>query len=1128
MQNVDQHGPLQGGVGVCLLLPVSHEQVLVRCRHIAGLVGAPAALRPALAAPPAPSASARVADDGVQLLLAGRLDVAACRQADRCQLAVSILPQGEPAGGGGEAAACEEAAVVQEFDAWSLSLPAGGEWQRRIPAEELSLNGNSAGETGVAPSKWLLRVRARLGDGLRWSPWSDLSAPFSLAVAPPRPPPGASLVVREVRGRFGVAEVSWPHFVAAPGLGQVDYLVGVAPTACPDDALEQFLPGALAGADGAEEGHCRATLQRLQPGLEYVVSVVASYPKLGRYCGEEDSGSSALCASFTTSGIDAAEFEPPPPPTQLVPPKSHGGADRRAPWGWDFWLEVDRRAVPELRGGTLPAYKAEWRPVDERTTSPSAWSPAKLAPAPGPAAELAASAPGLAVCRLDMLAQAQSAGRTSGSGEGEGEMRAPPERVELRLEMADAGAKVGTTPRLWRSCASTQWVTGFAATPKPRAELRMAAAGKLQVAVRFALSSSAPGAGQALAEWQRVELAGGGGMPPPPGHPDVPDGYGHRFAQRLQLRHRLAGDQHAGAVRELVSSPLVRETLLQPREGEDGLSCDWLMATAHVDVSQPRFKEGEKHIFAVRIGDGFRWSAWSVFSKPLQVTLPPIEPPIGGLEVALQGAGRVSCRWRRMQSALGVPVECGIWAVEVGPDDKDVRDGRQLVLLQTEGPCSEGCGGAGEADEADGADGASEPRCVVATVGSLEPQRRYRFALLARPMCFMLGPPTFSEVASTEPVVWPGDTLAVGGSAIVALESWDLPVPSPLPVPDALESGSVRWRGRAVLLAWPKGVVVSEDPPLELQACASGHQTPECWAAAPWSLLRLQERPCIVAGPLPFFQGRFRWYSRDRRIAGPRGDACLAYADPPPEPYAYAFCSTIAVRVHVWASLGHESHRCTPYCQVRFQRVDDASGGGGGVVPAGDWVVCAEAEVECLRDASEARFQVSLTFGEEDGLELKGKYVFSARVGDRCRRSQWSYNSPPVTFDVPESMLPQAGAGNELQVEALATSSVRFWWRELSLPRAAEARRPEAASRAPALEYRMDVSRCLDSGGIERHATILLEDNENGSRPFDATVHGLLPGCRYFAALACRFARLGGREWRKTGLTAAFETPRAP
>lgn len=648
----------------------------------------------------------------------------------------------------------------------------------------------------------------------------------------------------------------------------------------------------------------------------------------------------------------------------------------------------------------------------------------------------------------------------------------------------------------------------------------------MEVVVNFALSSLSPGVGQPLPEWLRPDTAGGG-MPPPPGHPKVPGEYGHRYATRYQLRHRLAGDQHSDLIRTFEPRPVDHAALQRPTELEEGIPAGWLIAAGDVQVQQPTFNEGEKHLFAVRLGDDFRWSAWSAFSKPLHIRLPSVEAPPGGLSVTVESTdGRVLVEWDTLSSELKVPVECQVWLRASGPDGKDAKDGQQLVLMHLDGE------GASHGDRGDDGTSAGVRKTrIAANVGRLEPARQYRFVLLARPACYILGVPAFAEVASTAPITWVGDTLVQPGTERVLPESWDIPVPLALSVPEGLEASSGRWRGRAVLLSWPKGVVVSEDPPLELQACAAGEDPVSGWAVVSWSLLRLQERPCVVAAPLPFCTGRFRWRSRDRRMAGPRSEVCLAGAEPPSGVCAEVFCTTSAVRVAVRATLCHESHRSTPFCQVRWQPVGPADDTQSGeLAPLDDWVVQPQAEVQTVTDVETGAcsLHVRLTLGEEDGLELGRRYWFSVRVGDRRRRSQWSVASAAVVLDVPPEVVPKFGDGNELQVEALTPNSTRFWWRELHAAEAVNARTLVPLGKRPALEYRMDVSRCLDSGGIERHASVLLEDDPNGSAPFSCTVNGLSPSSRYFAALVVRFARLGRREWRKTGLTSQFETPAEP
>lgn len=61
------------------------------------------------------------------------------------------------------------------------------------------------------------------------------------------------------------------------------------------------------------------------------------------------------------------------------------------------------------------------------------------------------------------------------------------------------------------------------------------------------------------------------------------------------------------------------------------------------------------------------------------------------------------------------------------------------------------------------------------------------------------------------------------------------------------------------------------------------------------------------------------------------------------------------------------------------------------------------------------------------------------------------------------------------------------------------------------------------SGGLNPTTTHALRHTTDPSPPRT----GLCPEEPYFAAVAVRFARLGRRDWRRTGLSATFTTSRA-
>ena len=1086
-------GPPQGGCGVRVRLPSVPEEVLVRCRHVSGAVSSMVPVVPLFLPPPPPGASLRVADQGLSIVIAGQVGGESSDAAlTRYQFVVeAVAPCLSGEGAGARITTGDETAALEARELEVLQLPVvrTGEGEPRVQqelcCEDLADLLSAAGWSAI-------RFRARAGDCCRWSSWSEPSASLAVTVAPPRPAPAATgrLEARALPRCPHDVELSWPRFIGAAGLAHIDYRVRAAPTAptaSAEDRCEQFLPGELIQPG---DGTCRAVLRRLMPGTEYAFQVFASYPKLARFC-EESPAPGSLSAVFTTPAVDAWGSEPPKAPQGLPPPAPYGGSDQRAPWGWDFWLGLDPRALQDLPRGCPATYEVQWREVSDGEATATDWVPVELH-APAPMGD-----GGPAVCRWDFSACLEAAA-------------AAPERVELRLRIAEA-QRLASPPWQWRSRPSEPLATAFAEPPKPRVALCLASPGQLEIRLAFHLCAVAPGLASAPGALALASERGDDGAAPPEGVRAVPEAFGHRFATRLQLRRRLAGDRNVGQWSVLRPQAIDRSARAKDEEGGTVVAAGWSCLVSTVPVCHPEFAEGDKVIFAVRIGDGMRWSAWSASSKPVHVRLPQLKVPGETLHVAQEGQDQVLCEWAAASSELGVPVEYAVWVSELGQDGKDSRGGRQLCTLHAAPPLLP-------------SSSLAERQCIAASVGHLCGGQRYGFVLLARHDCCLLGASTFQEVASSEPLTWHGnreDDAPSSSSGLAALESWDLPVPLPLPVPEAVECGGGRWRGKAVLLAWPRGCHVGEDLPLELQGREDPAAAPAdggygSWVAVSRSLVRTGDnKPRIVAAPLPFLRCRFRWYSRDRCVAGPESEACLAHAEAPPEPRAevvWAADGGLGIRLIVCLPSGARS--LTPFCQVRYRPADLAECAGGGsesrVGPAADWVSLSPQLLdEPSHDEHGAEEHFSLLLCEGDGLEAGRRYVLSARVCDRRRRSQWSESSGPVLFEAPAC--PRAAEGESLRVEALTSSSARFWWRGL--------RAVEPCGQP--LEHRLEVSRVLPGSRYERHATLLLEE-EAGRLPCEATVNGLLPGSRYFAALAVRWSRAASCEWGKTGLKAGL------
>eukprot|EP00439_Symbiodinium_sp_Y106_P058125 s15_g8.t1 len=837
---------------------------------------------------------------------------------------------------------------------------------------------------------------------------------------------------------------------------------------------------------------------------------LTSYPGFGtdisvhlpRITSDQENGEAPeecqLEAHFTLAGVDPLDFPLVFPARQVAPPQLHGGADKRFPFSFQFWLEVDQRS--SLRPGSEAEYITEWRPhttqmdlVPPEKDDEGAWQPVVLEPV---GLHAPACGEGLTICTWDLP-----------------ELPEIPELVQLRLRLLrDDPAAPGV--RAWVSQISGPYATAFLPPPKPRVSVSTARHG-VQILVMFALRTSSEIDSE---EAFRGEVVPGLSLSP---------GFGHRWARRFQVAHRLAGDRHdKDDLQEFEAKDL--------QEAEASFDADrpgicWYSIT--LPAVEPRFSEGQRVVFAVRVGDDCRWSPWSVVSKPTQVRTPPLELREGSeFVVKAKPPDKVEVTLPRLLED-SESVEYSVSMTPLGPKDQKVRNASQLIAFS----------GFTEA--------LHEGETLETFIGCIDPGTALRFTLMARRQCRGFGAPEFKELAESDILVWPESQPR--GSLVP--ESWDLPVPKPLPVPDEFESSSGRWRGRAVLLTWPKGFAAAEELPLELQVacwdpatgalhgrkgwCASGP-----YSAAPWSWTEMQGLPCLVASPLPFASCRFRWYSRDRRVAGPVSEPCLAYVDPPVEASAKIFCTISALRLLASFSQPGTADPAVTLCQWRFGAVRQVeTDGSPSWSPVEKWQPLPRKPYPRVADTG-------WSFGEEDdGLELGLFYVFSARLGDGIRYSAWSASSAAVLFDLPESVLPVPAperfglpkhlANSEMLVESLGSGSVRCWWPHVQGPVLPSI--DGTTQGRPPVEYRLDVSRCLDNGGLERHASVLLEDEEileeigdDGEQsraashaPCEATVNGLQPGSEYFAALAVRFLVLGRRDWRRTGLTASFQVP---
>ncbi|CAK9039428.1 unnamed protein product [Durusdinium trenchii] len=761
---------LAKGSGLRILLPKLTTWILVRLRHTCGLVTSSTRIRPSLLPLQEKPLATLVAKDSglaIQLSLAE----------DHCGTMIQFMATAESKINKGDVGA----QISHELEPCCLR-PLADEAPVRhlVDVEELRMSPVEA-----------VAFQARIGDGRQWSAWSPASDLLGLRIAPPVPDRG-ELTVQELAK--GVVEVLWSKFRRLEGLEEVHYEVTAT---CAGFLQERvcLLSETEATHSGQLAGSCRAVFERLVPDTDYDFVVKGIYPKLKHFtrCAEdaEEAGAASpvLKASLRLKGVDGRDFEPPQAVKQVAPPPLYGGADRRSPYSFEFWIEVDSHV-------SSSSYVVEWR----------AW--------PGETWQAAA---------LKALGQEDGQERPAGSTEPKDSQGlkveqfiwdcgpSPPEGVELRVRAA--APSMQRSSRGWFSPISGPFATAFAVPEKPKATL-LVSEPHLAVAITFALGgpSSVPG-------------------PTEPAGP-VALGHGHCLARRVQICYRRAGDAD-----EEVVEMKPRELRLQSRSDLSASAENSVPSGGElvmIPATQPRFWEGQRLLFAVRIGDEYRWSAWSSFSKPVHMKHAVLRaaPVSTGLIAKPLSPERVGLQWSSCVALAGV--EYMVSMVQFGATGREVKSTGQLMALWAE----------------DGLD--REGIELDIDIGRVRPGASLQFRLLARTQRHTLGTPCFEELARSEVLVWPswsgvsgGAAVSAAGTACLAAESWDLPVPHLLAVPEELDATG-RWRGRAVLLSWPKGVPVgdADEVPLELQACCWDAEKEEFsdahgWVPVSWSLLHV-------------------------------------------------------------------------------------------------------------------------------------------------------------------------------------------------------------------------------------------------------------------------------------------------
>eukprot|EP00931_Biecheleriopsis_adriatica_P108844 TRINITY_DN8311_c0_g2_i2.p1 TRINITY_DN8311_c0_g2~~TRINITY_DN8311_c0_g2_i2.p1 ORF type:complete len:2624 (-),score=403.77 TRINITY_DN8311_c0_g2_i2:81-7952(-) len=899
----------------------------------------------------------------------------------------------------------------------------------------------------------IYQVQVRLGDGHRWSAWSQSSGKFPFAVPQPRPPQELHLETLSAN----TMRFHWPAFTTPLGLKQVAYCLQAEPVVegSGDQAVHavaqvHVLPDNKFG----EPLH--AELANLQPDTEYRFSVSARYEYIGWR-----SWSKRLESSPQMLDEEKADWQAPPMPA--VFPCNGPRPFVLAPEGSPFFHPTEQAFflgfadTNKLRGGHV--YRLEYRFV-------------------GLSADLASGKWRRPLETLEMDVEGTS-------------------KQQLALEFAVAPWKL--RPKLWRvrlplmpvkleaisaahaqqvqfrlaseapeSCPPTRWFSSctpplcsaIAPPVESAAELEVTDT-HLTLFIQFALDkhlaalcAEEEDIARADAQFDRGGAVIGNFET---AKQFLPTGFGHAHVTRFQIRSRHSprppGVQVADSSRRPPGIPWsawcespdagwqAAQNVSMP---EDRLS---RFVTSLTLPDGALLDYGSYYQVSIRISDGICWSDWSEPSDPVKVYVAPPRPvkPDSDVLSAVKdnGGNNVRLKWNSLRAHRGLKIiEYVLEVHQVLPDGSELCDKRVAALWQSRA--------AGEEESPDG------PDDTTYELRDLRTDANYVFTLAARYP--HVGPREFSEALRSFPT---------------SLRPAAMPLATPLQLPMPPERLQRLQLSRFVLLRFGlAGVPLSgeykefdievdgSDRRYDLQTLPEGsgdHQWLLCKSVA---RLRIDGHLAWLVKEIPgrALRTRFRLWDRDTGRFGRASPLMLTFVDAITKLGVMRVVSESSLQIMLRAPLESPSGAFVCRYQIRFRAekldaawvelppqmlwhrqndhmatFDEPTDAKGAVhsgladqvdstckdalnsdalsteakpqdVPPGQCQVSLPTiPLATIRSSGEVSRQHCLvaTLRHEDGLQEDIPYTFSIRVGDLFRFSEWSPASEFVRLALP-------------------------------------------------------------------------------------------------------------------------------
>lgn len=1005
-------------------------------------------------------------------------------------------------------------------------------------------------------------AQLRLGDGFRWSPWSSLSRRFVYSV--PQPQPHSTEIDIETVAAT-VARCSWSAFLVPDGIHEVEYELRAVPV------LEATTPaGARPAAATFIFPTSRARLQgelpHLLPATGYVFSVSARYLRVGwrswgpclrssNWClglhsrvPEED-----LTPTIPRRNPEEADWTAPPPPIAL----SHDGPQPFV-CGPEGKLLFDAHQRAFLLGfpdteSALVKYRLEFSHVDVSgrggCDARVVWSTPEVSPveaSPEVCAALLAiappwkSPPRLWRVLLPALAEKHALDPFRS---------AQHQRVQLRLAATDRTCCAASR---WFSDATPPQTSAIAPPAQTSAalcpydshlglEASFTLDRRLTVEGLHALYGNSVSNVEAELEQAMDDVEAGHAVAD---EDELPQGFGHAFVTRFQFRSRLSirppEESKTGPPRGIPWSAWslsVDSGLQAASVSAEATSVKYTAALNLPDNAI--FQFGYWYQVSVRVSDGITWSPWSSPSSPVKVFVAPPKPVYpDSAKLGLQITGtNVRLGWTLLKAHCGLRlVEYSVFVREVLHDCSDICP-KRIAWQDIHAAHKDG-------------------ETLSCELRDLRQDVSYVFTLAARYP--NVGPREFEDALSSPPT----SLRHVCGP---------LPVPMQIHLPgDRLRRMQV---ARVVLLRWSmKGLKhpgIDADPgekAYELQVLPEGAAENQWLPCSGVQRMRVDGHTAWHVKDLPehALRCRFRLWDRESGGLGQASPLMLVFVEPVARLGVTREVSTCASKIVLRVPLNapHGSHEFVCRYQVRFrsEKVEsewtelpvkmlwhqhndhlsnsDAQADIDGVVVSGlRRRVCdvldacgedLEASGSVARPPSVPTIPLAsigplgavsrqgclvVPLGEEDGLQLSQAYLFSIRVGDLYRLSDWSEASPGEKLAPPPPSIPRDST-DALVVSDITGSSMRVGWCQM-LPATGVPMHTE-------VEYLLSLSKRhgrktesqVEAQWLVTSAFAEGTEPDATGEPLSVTIHNLHPYAAYELQLGVRYAKVGLRSWQ--------------